>query len=157
MVADETRIPRTQLSGRDSVVMNGDRPRMPPPPRRSSSFAGSTIQPLPGEMHQSPVVPVFLITGSTVASWALWAIARAAGAGHSVEVHGTSVAGWVLGGVVSAVLLAWFRSVDLARRSSTSYTEQPWKPALVAGAVALAGWLASIAHAWSIASSVARR
>jgi len=87
----------------------------------------------------------------------LFVWARQAGAGSTTEISQASIIGWVLGGVVGALLLSWFRSVDLSRRSSVSYVEQAWKPVVVAGFFAVAGWVASIASAWLIASSVARQ
>ena len=65
--------------------------------------------------------------------------------------------GWALGGIVGALLLSWFRAVDMVRRANAAYVEQAWRPALSAGLLTAAGWAASIANAWLIAASVARR
>jgi len=128
-----------------------------PPPRRPGSFTNPSPVAFAGDVVHAPVLPVVLVGMSTFVSWALFVVSRQQGAGSSIEIFPASIVGWVLGGLVGAVLLSWFRSVDLTRRSNLTYVEQSWKPALVAGALAIAGWVASIAHAWSIASSVARR
>ena len=148
-------IQRIGLSGLESEMSYA--PPAGPPPRRPGGPAPSASVRVFAQSEQAPVAPVALIAVSTVASWALFLAARGAGAGQSVDVDSKAIVGWVLGGIVGALLLSWFRAADMTRRSSSTYIEQSWRPALVAGALAAAGWAASIANAWLIASSVARR
>jgi hypothetical protein len=135
--------------------LNQQRPG--PPPRRQPNLAMASSTAGLDPALQDPVIPVLLLALSTIATWSLWFTSKSDGAGQTVDIYTSSVVGWALGGVVGAVLFSWFRSVDLARRSSLTYVEKSWRPALLAGALAFAGWAGSFAHAWAIASSVARR
>jgi hypothetical protein len=136
-----------------------------PPPRRTSAGPSLRGRPTPskpapsvafGEAPISNVVPLFLaILVSTVAVATLlngWL----GDAGTTTDISRLALTGWVLGAVIAPALFAWFRAGDMKARSDIRFVEPSWRPSLVAALVAVAGWLASVGHAWLIASSVAR-
>jgi hypothetical protein len=136
-----------------------------PPPRRTTAGPSAGGRPTPGtaapatafgEAPTPSVAP--LVLGAVISAVAVATLFNGwfGDAGTTTTISRMTVTGWVLGAVIAPAVFAWFRTGDMKARSDIRFVEPSWRPSRVAALVAVAGWFASVGHAWLIASSVAR-
>jgi hypothetical protein len=128
------------------------------PPSRHGAVSGSppTHFGAFGEAPTASPVPLILAALSSGAAVVLLLIGWLGDAGSTTQISRVTIAGWFLGAVLTPSLFAWFRTADMKARSDIRFVEPSWRPSRVAALVAMTGWVASVGHAWLIASSVAR-
>jgi len=102
-----------------------------------------------------PITPLVVLTIATIATVVAIPIALHRSTSPA-DLEILNPVGWLLG--VGAVLaFIWFRKQDDAASADRHYVIPRWNPRAVASVLALAGWLASVCHAYVIADFWARR
>ncbi len=109
------------------------------------------------DVVRPPFIPVATLLITTATAIVMLVQAWVSGAGDTDEISAAAALCWTFGSFLGLLLFAWFGSLDADRRASLSYAEPWWRPRLVAGVLAVTGWLVGCAGAFLVAEAVARR